>query len=1178
MYSVTHLPQSKFHHFQATLNPALSTLNKTQEIIFIDSHVSDIDQLIAGTKPNAAVYILHPQEDGIAQITSILKSHAHLQAIHIVSHGLPGCVFLGNSVLNLETLKSYTSQLQSWSVPYLLLYGCHVGKDQAFIQQLSHLTQSIIAASDDVTGNPKLGGDWDLEITTGNMNISLAFEPEVRANYPSVLGAELLKDIVPGSSYPSYSDFTNVNNTLYFEARTYDSTLGIYTNQLWTSNGAPSGTQLVKNFLGDNPTNYIPVGNSVYFTVSTYNSSTGYQYQLWNSNGTATGTKLVKNFGNNNNYYDFTAANNTLYFTLTDSTYGKELWKSDGTTAGTTLVKDIKTGSGTSYPTDLTNVNGTLYFIANNGTIGNELWKTNGTEAGTTLVKDIRAGSWSSSAGNLINVNGTLFFTANDGIYGDELWKTDGTTAGTTLLKDIVPGSSAPSYSDFTPVGNLLYFETRSYDSSLGIYSNKLWKSNGTETGTTLVKNFLGNNPDNYIVAGNNIYFTISTYNSSTGYQYQLWKSNGTETGTTLVKDFGNNSSFDNFIVANNILYFTMSDSTYGKELWKSDGTTAGTTLLKDIRLGSSSSYPGDFTNVNGALYFTANDNITGYELWKTNGTTAGTTLVKDINLGSGSSSPNNLINVNGVLYFTATDGINGYELWRSTNFDGTSGNDILTGTPGNDNLYGYAGNDVINALAGNDLLNGGTGADQLKGNAGNDTYVVDNAGDIVTELASEGTDLVQSSVTYTLPANVENLTLIGTTAINGTGNTVANIITGNAANNTLDGSSGADQLKGSTGDDTYVVDNAGDIVTELASAGTDLIQSSVTYTLPANVENLTLTGTTAINGTGNTLVNTIIGNTANNILNGGTGADQLKGSTGNDTYVVDNALDVVTELASGGTDLVQSSVTYTLPVEVENLTLTGTTAINGTGNALANTVTGNTANNILNGSSGADQLKGSTGNDTYVVDNAGDIVTELASEGTDLIQSSVTYTLPGEVENLTLTGTTAINGTGNTLANIITGNTANNILNGSSGADQLLGGDGNDSLSGDAANDTLTGGLGADKFIYNTNAAFATSAVGVDTITDFTIAQGDQIVLDKTTFTSISSIAGTGFSVVGEFAKVTTDALAATSAADIVYNTATGGLFYNQNGTAAGFGTGAQFLTLTNKPALTATQFVIQA
>ncbi|MFM6412087.1 MAG: S8 family serine peptidase, partial [Planktothrix sp.] len=347
--------------------------------------------------------------------------------------------------------------------------------------------------------------------------------------------------------------------------------------------------------------------------------------------------------------------------------------------------------------------------------------------------------------------------------------------------------------------------------------------------------------------------------------------------------------------------------------------------------------------------------------------------------------------------------GITGSSTW---NFK-TQGTSTINGTAGADNLIGTANPDIINGLAGNDTLNGNTGADTLVGGLGNDIYVVDNTGDIATELASQGTDLIQSSVTYTLPANVEDLTLTGTTAINGTGNALANIIIGNTANNILNGSSGADQLKGGTGNDTYVVDNTGDIATELASQGTDLIQSSVTYTLPANVENLTLTGTTAINGTGNTLVNIIIGNTANNILNGSSGADQLKGGTGNDTYVVDNTGDVVTELASQGTDLIQSSVTYTLPANVEDLTLTGTTAINGTGNALANIIIGNTANNILDGSSGADQLKCGAGNDTYVVDNTGDVVTELASQGTDLIQSSVTYTLPANVEDLTLTGTT---------------------------------------------------------------------------------------------------------------------------------------------------------------------------
>ena len=308
----------------------------------------------------------------------------------------------------------------------------------------------------------------------------------------------------------------------------------------------------------------------------------------------------------------------------------------------------------------------------------------------------------------------------------------------------------------------------------------------------------------------------------------------------------------------------------------------------------------------------------------------------------------------------------------------------VLTGTAningtGNDLANSLTGNSSTNTLdggAGADTLSGGAGADTLIGGTGDDTYVVDNVGDVVTEALGEGTDTVNSSVTYTLAANVENLVLTGTSSINGTGNTLANALNGNSGNNTLDGGAGDDTLIGGAGNDTYILDSAADVVTEAASAGTDTVRAGFSYVLGANVENLVLTGTANINGTGNDLANSLTGNSSTNTLDGGAGADTLSGGagadtliggTGDDTYVVDNLGDVVTEALGEGIDTVRSCVTHTLAANVENLVLTGTANINGTGNALANALNGNSGNNTLDGGAGDDTLIGGAGNDTYI-------------------------------------------------------------------------------------------------------------------------------------------------------------------------------------------------------------------
>ena len=321
----------------------------------------------------------------------------------------------------------------------------------------------------------------------------------------------------------------------------------------------------------------------------------------------------------------------------------------------------------------------------------------------------------------------------------------------------------------------------------------------------------------------------------------------------------------------------------------------------------------------------------------------------------------------------------------------GNSDDNHITGNIGNNTLHGLDGNDVILGNAGNDRLDGGAGNDLMRGGLGDDTYVVDATRDVITEYAGEGNDTVEAHISYRLGSNVENLVLTGTGDINGTGNGLVNILTGNGGNNILDGGKGPDTMRGGAGNDTYVVDKPGDVVIELAAGGTDLVLSSVTSTLGSFVENLTLTGTAGLTGSGNALDNQITGNSGANILlgldgndtlNGMGGADIMRGGMGDDTYIVDNTADKVIEFGGQGTDTVTSSVTFTLANNVENLILSGTAATNGTGNAWANVLTGNGGNNILTGGAGADTF-------VFGLSSGADIITDFSASQNDKIDLS---------------------------------------------------------------------------------------------------------------------------------------------------------------------------------------------
>ena len=375
-------------------------------------------------------------------------------------------------------------------------------------------------------------------------------------------------------------------------------------------------------------------------------------------------------------------------------------------------------------------------------------------------------------------------------------------------------------------------------------------------------------------------------------------------------------------------------------------------------------------------------------------------------------------------------------------------------GTGGGDLIVGRSRNDSLNGYDGNDTLDGSAGSDTMVGGAGNDTFYVDNAGDVIIEVrANGGIDMVISSVSYTLIGGIENLTLVGADAINCTGNLLENVIRGNGAGNALRGGSGDDFLVGNGGDDTLIGGLGADTLD--GGAGMDFVAySAATSSVVVNLAEAATSGADGAdnligieNACGSNYDDALMGNVGNNVLNGLAGIDSLMGGAGNDT---------------------------------------------------------------LDGGTRVDTLVGGTGNDFFLV-TLGDIVTESAGEGTDTVQSGVTWTLSDNVERLVLTGITGTSGTGNLLGNRLTGNYGSNLLSGLNGNDSLIGGLGNDTLDGGGGIDTLVGGNGDDLFIVTARDAVSeNSAEGVDTVQ----SAGGWVLSDnieRLVLTGSFSVIGTG-------------------------------------------------------------------
>ncbi|MEG4859315.1 DUF4347 domain-containing protein, partial [Microcoleus sp. K1-B6] len=866
-------------------------------IAFIDTQVENYQSLVAGVKPGTEVVVLDGNRDAIDQITDILALRTNIDSIHIVSHGAPGSLQLGNGCLSADNVETYSEKLQQWRSALnlgadILIYGCNVASTSgaypkvrqgmnsqaqsssrlkptaypkvrqgmnslsqsssrlkptennlnkqsssedfryetgvstpggigeqardldvdldidgvAFIQRIAQLTNSNVAASQNLTGSVAKGGDWELEVRTGKIETPLVFEPEVLAGYEYVLnsfGAATNFPITYSLRKVASGDFNKDGNLdLAFattgEGRNVSITLGDGTGKF----GAATN-------LNTSPPTYL-----------------------------ATSSVAVGDFNKDGNS-DLVTANSgpnnvSLLLGNGDGTFGAATYFGVGSSPYTVAVGDFN-GDGNSDLATANQTSNNVSILPGNG---------NGTFGAATNLS-VGSSPYFVVVGDFNKDGKSDFATANAG------------SNNVSILLQNADGTFAPA-TNFT-VGNSPNYI------ALGDFNGD-------------------NNPD------------LATSNEGGSNNVSILLGDGT----------GNFSAATNFAVGTQPLAIASGDfNADGKvDLATANNSSGNVSVL----FGSGNGSFGTATN------FVVGTNPQGI-------------VVGDFNKDGLSD-----------LATANFGGQNTSILLNTSCINGTLGADNLSGTPNPDCINGLAGNDIINGLASNDTLDGGdgddrleggSGADLLTGGLGRDIYVVDNIGDVVTpELPNQGTDMVQSTVTYTLPAEVEYLTLTGTAGVSATGNNLGNIIQGNSANNTLNGLAGddyllgidgndiiyggdgidnlegglgADQLIGGLGNDRYGVDNAGDVVTELASQGIDVVASSVTYTLPAEVENLYLNGTATINGYGNTLPNTITGNSANNFLNGGTGADSLIGGLGNDIYAVDNAADVVTEQAAQG-------------------------------------------------------------------------------------------------------------------------------------------------------------------------------------------------------------------------------------------------------------------------------------
>jgi ELWxxDGT repeat protein len=984
-------------------------------------------------------------------------------------------------------------------------------------------------------------------------------------------GTTLVEDINPGGGDSGALSLATLSDgKILFRARTASDGA-----ELWVTDGTEGGTQMLADINpgsgASTPTYFATLGDGRVL-VKAIESTVPNDFELWVTDGTPGGTAQVQEInpaGSATPVYlaNLTAGPNAgkVLFLANDGSNGNELWITDGTGPGTGLVKSIAAGTAHANPAYVgTLADGTVLLRATVPGAGTLLWKTDGSEVGTVRVQNAGTLALNPAAFASLDNGNQILFTATTAANGQELWVTDGTEGGTQMLGDLNPGStgSDPVYLTTLEDGRVAFRVQNSPNGS------ELWVTDGTPGGTQAVEDINpGAGSSNPALLGS----LEENAQPETADQTVVTDEDTAYFFLPVDFPFSDADPLDNL---GWLKIAALPNPAQGTLLLDGQPVVAGQVIAADdiALLRFEPVADGNGTGFTSFTFKLGDGKLYSEEATLTIDVTPVNDPPEVANPLGDQSAQQNLeftfqvpvetfsdVDVGDVLTYSATlDNDDPLPAWLSFN----PGTRTFSGIPGEGdvgvvlnvkvtatdtgfesvsttfNLAVQAGSTVKTGTPGPDTLDGLGGQWTLYGLAGDDTYIVDSAGDTPVEDPDAGTDTVQSYITWLLGANLENLELLGSDAINGTGNELGNVLTGNAGNNildggdgndTLDGGGGNDTVTGGSGDDTYYIGDAGDVIST-DTAGTDQVHSSVTFTLElgSGLENLTLTGSADINGTGNELDNVLTGNAGNNTLNGGAGNDTLAGGAGNDAYYIDSTSDVISPDISGTDTVYSTASSFTLASSLENLVLLGSANINGTGTGFSNTITANDGDNVLNGQggfdtlsyatasagvtinlsvatpqatggsgtdtvsnfesllgsafadqltgtsgtnvidggAGADTLNGGGGNDTYYVDDAGDMIVDSA--GNDTVYSTMSFTLGSGLENLILQGSANINGTGNTGANTITANAGDNILDGGTGLDTVSYATATAGITLDLGNTGLqaTGGSGTDQVL----------------------------------------------------------------------------------------------------------------